>query len=342
MPSSPGPPQPFVPADFNVPENLETPEFRIRTLTVNDVVKDYDAVMTSVEHLKTVWPGSKWPEGLTFEQDLIDLGWHQKEFQIRRSFAYTVVTPSESQVIGCVYIEPTRRAGFDAEVFLWARQSELAGGLDAQGCTGRSRSGSRPTGRSRRSRSRAEASIGQPGAPYHSRRVERAATFMNAQERDQPPRPRTSRFEDNPCRHEWKIRDPVQTWLEGSPADCLRQWPRRSSSPPVEAVRRAWRDAQLKRVAPDIGAELPAIENQSLAPTVKEPTQVRSQSPAPSSASHEAGENPSRISRGRRHAKADRAARVRLHCASPGRPRRSHIPDEVPQFLEWHPRHYFP
>lgn len=62
-------------------------------LTVNDVVKDYDAVMTSVDHLKTVWPGSKWPDG-------------------------------------CVYIDPTRRSGFDAEVFLWARQSELAGGLE--------------------------------------------------------------------------------------------------------------------------------------------------------------------------------------------------------------------
>ena len=74
MLSSPKSPQPFVPTDFNVPEKLETPEFRIRALTVNDVVKDYDAVMTSVEHLKTVWPGSKWPEGLTFEQDLIDLG----------------------------------------------------------------------------------------------------------------------------------------------------------------------------------------------------------------------------------------------------------------------------
>jgi hypothetical protein len=132
MTSSPKPPRPFVPTDFNVPEKLETPEFRIRTLTVNDVVKDYDAVMTSVEHLKTVWPGSKWPEGLTFEQDLIDLGWHQKEFQTRRSFAYTVVTLSESQVIGCVYIHPTRRSGFDAEVFLWARQSEVAGGLEAR------------------------------------------------------------------------------------------------------------------------------------------------------------------------------------------------------------------
>jgi hypothetical protein len=102
----------------------------LRLLTVNDVVKDYDAVMTSVAHLKTLWPGDTWPEGLTFEQNLIDLGWHQKEFQIRRSFAYTVVTHTESQVLGAVYIDPTRKRGYDAVVTLWARQSELQGGLE--------------------------------------------------------------------------------------------------------------------------------------------------------------------------------------------------------------------
>jgi hypothetical protein len=123
---------PFVPAEFKIQETLETKDFRLRMLTVNDVVKDYDAVMTSVEHLKTLWPGSTWPEGLTFEQDLIDLGWHQKEFQMRKSFAYTVVTPSESMVTGCVYINPTRKRGYDAVVYLWARQSELASGLETQ------------------------------------------------------------------------------------------------------------------------------------------------------------------------------------------------------------------
>lgn len=125
-------PTPFVPSEFRIPEKLKAKGFRIRMLTVNDVVKDYDAVMTSVEHLKTIWPGGTWPGDLTLEQNLVDLGWHQKEFQRRRSFAYTVVTPSESQVIGCVYINPTRKRGYDAEVYLWARQSTLAGGLETR------------------------------------------------------------------------------------------------------------------------------------------------------------------------------------------------------------------
>lgn len=124
--------QPFVAAEFKVPEQLETPEFRLRMLTVHDVVKDYDAVMSSVEHLSQVWPGSGWPEELTLEQNLIDLGWHQKEFQRRRSFAYTVVNLAETQVLGCVYINPTPKRGHDAVVYFWVRQSELGKGLDAR------------------------------------------------------------------------------------------------------------------------------------------------------------------------------------------------------------------
>ncbi|MEQ8363035.1 MAG: hypothetical protein RH948_09215 [Cyclobacteriaceae bacterium] len=123
--------QSFVPKDFVVPPVLENEYFRIRMLTVNDVVKDYDAVMTSIDHLKEVWPGSGWPStDLTFEQDLIDLGWHQKEFQRRSSFAYTVLSLDESEVLGCLYIDPTTKAGYDAEVYMWVRTSVLEKGYD--------------------------------------------------------------------------------------------------------------------------------------------------------------------------------------------------------------------
>jgi RimJ/RimL family protein N-acetyltransferase len=124
-------PYPLLDPEFEVPETLETERFRLRMLTVNDVVKDYDAVMTSKQHIHEIW-GPGWPDGLTLEQNLIDLGWHQKEFQRRRSFAYTVVAPDESRVLGCVYINPTRKEGYDAVVYLWARQSELASGMETE------------------------------------------------------------------------------------------------------------------------------------------------------------------------------------------------------------------
>jgi len=124
--------KPFVPADFKVPDTLQNEQFRIRMLSVNDVVKDYDAVMSSIEHLKAMYPTSSWPsKDLTFEQDLIDLGWHQKEFQMRSSFAYTVVSLDENQVLGCLYINPTTKGGYDANITMWVRASEVDNGLDA-------------------------------------------------------------------------------------------------------------------------------------------------------------------------------------------------------------------
>jgi hypothetical protein len=123
----------FVPFEFEVPELLEHDRFRLRPLTVHDLVKDYDAVMTSREH---VWEqfGQAWswpPADLTLEQDLIDLGWHQKEFQRRSSFDFAVMSLDETRLLGCVYVDPAEKAGYDAEVWLWVRASELASGLDA-------------------------------------------------------------------------------------------------------------------------------------------------------------------------------------------------------------------
>jgi len=124
----------FIQTDFKIPEVLETDRFRLRMLTVKDVKLDYDAVMTSIEHLQKTKPfGSnhKWPtKDLSYEQDLIDLGWHQKEFQKRSSFAFTVMNLDETECLGCMYIYPSDNPNYDAIIMMWVRQSEVANGLD--------------------------------------------------------------------------------------------------------------------------------------------------------------------------------------------------------------------
>ena len=115
---------PFLEDAYVVPEELITPDFRLRMLSVHDVVKDFEAVTVSRAQLLTMFPTwGGWPDGLTLEDNLIDLGWHQREFTRRNSFAYTVLSPDGSKVIGCVYIDPTRKVGYDAEITLWARES---------------------------------------------------------------------------------------------------------------------------------------------------------------------------------------------------------------------------
>jgi hypothetical protein len=68
--------------------------------------------------------------GLTLEENLVDLGWHEKEFQLRRSFVYTVVAPDESRVLGCVYLYPDEDS--DVRVLMWVRRDAWEAGLDSE------------------------------------------------------------------------------------------------------------------------------------------------------------------------------------------------------------------
>lgn len=120
----------LVPSDFVVPLKLETSRLRLRPLTIDDAEKDYDAVMSSVEHLQATMRGEDWPAGLTLKTNISELGWHETEFHLRTSFAYTVVALDESEVLGCVYIYPARKRDYDAQVWMWVRESTLAEGLD--------------------------------------------------------------------------------------------------------------------------------------------------------------------------------------------------------------------
>jgi hypothetical protein len=90
----------LVPDDIAIPAGLEHERFRLRMLSINDVVKDFDAICDRVGADGSPKP----PFVSTVAENLVDLGWHQKEFELRRSFAYTVVAPDEAQVLGCVYI----------------------------------------------------------------------------------------------------------------------------------------------------------------------------------------------------------------------------------------------
>ena len=119
----------FVPSDFDIPAVLETNHFRLRMLSVDDVEKDYEAVIETQELFHS-W-GSSWPrEGFTLEENLVDLERHQQEFLDRDAFAYTVVSLDESRVLGCVYINPTTREDADARIHMWVRKSEYDQGLD--------------------------------------------------------------------------------------------------------------------------------------------------------------------------------------------------------------------
>jgi hypothetical protein len=123
----------LVPDDFDVPEQVEAGGFTLRKLTVRDVVADYAAIMSSVEHLVGIFGHhASWPRGLMIERNLADLGWHETEFSNRTSFCWVVWDPGCASYRGCSYIYPSQKIGVDAEVYLWTTAAEHARGFDGE------------------------------------------------------------------------------------------------------------------------------------------------------------------------------------------------------------------
>jgi hypothetical protein len=113
--------RPWFDPPFEPPRRLVGDGFVLRPLGVRDVVADYAAVMSSREALWALYgEGWHWPPAdLTLEQDLVDLAWHQKEFDLGTSFAWTVAAPDESRLLGCTYLFPARLPEWDADAFYW-------------------------------------------------------------------------------------------------------------------------------------------------------------------------------------------------------------------------------
>jgi RimJ/RimL family protein N-acetyltransferase len=132
----------FYPPNQPVPARLRTDEFVLRPLTTAHVNLDYAALMVSTEMLR-LWSGTSWPtDDFTLEENWEDLAMHDREHQERVAFTYTVLTPDETECLGCVYITPlpdsvalnpqvlTDIAPDTAVVGFWVKQPRLADHLD--------------------------------------------------------------------------------------------------------------------------------------------------------------------------------------------------------------------
>lgn len=112
----------FVPENFEVPLEAAGAGFIIRKLTVDEVEKDYKAVMSSKESLRKIFPDNHdgWPaDTMTLEDNYNDLKEHQDEFDKRIGFAYTVVNSEDTECIGCIYLFPWEEPDYDCQLYFW-------------------------------------------------------------------------------------------------------------------------------------------------------------------------------------------------------------------------------
>ncbi|MGB0385267.1 MAG: N-acetyltransferase [Ardenticatenaceae bacterium] len=132
--------------NITIPDGFVTNEFLIRPLLATDVELDYAAVMESKEFLRK-WEQSSWPaDDFTLADNLKDLQRHEREHINGESFTFTVMNPTETECLGCIYIFPrtarwlakaettpigdTDWANYEAVILFWIRQSRLAEAMD--------------------------------------------------------------------------------------------------------------------------------------------------------------------------------------------------------------------
>jgi len=114
----------LVPPDFAVPTGAGSTIFALEPLGPERNAADLAAWTSSIDHIKATpgFAGHPWPDRpLSLEENETDLVRHADDFAKRYGFTYTVLDPSSGDVIGCVYLYPPRRSGYDVDVRSWVR-----------------------------------------------------------------------------------------------------------------------------------------------------------------------------------------------------------------------------
>ncbi|CAN5832295.1 hypothetical protein BH24ACT15_BH24ACT15_24760 [soil metagenome] len=125
---------PWLPDDFTHPEWVSLgSDTHLRPIRAADVDIDYPAVMGSRQRLWSRY-GEAWgwpPQTLTYEQDREDLARHEAEIAAHESFNYALLKADETELYGCVYIDPPDVPNTDAEVSWWLVNSKVGTELKA-------------------------------------------------------------------------------------------------------------------------------------------------------------------------------------------------------------------
>ena len=115
-------PAPWLPPEWEHPTLVRlSTGHHLRPIRASDVELDMVAVMGSRERLWSIY-GAAWgwpPATMTFEQDEEDLAHHEAEIASHESFNYALFDPAETELLGCVYIDPPAKPGADADISWW-------------------------------------------------------------------------------------------------------------------------------------------------------------------------------------------------------------------------------
>jgi hypothetical protein len=122
----------LVPESFQVPDHYTAKNYQLVPLGPGVAKLDYDAYMSSIDHLRATM-GGNWPRpGLTLDDQAKDMAGEKGQWDTRKSFPFAVLTPDGKKELGCFYLRPSNKEGFDAVATMWVTQEQFDKGFDAE------------------------------------------------------------------------------------------------------------------------------------------------------------------------------------------------------------------
>ncbi len=124
----------WLPEDFEHPLVVPVGDHHhLRPIRADDLELDLPAVLGSQPRLWSIF-GEAWgwpPATMTAAQDREDLIRHEREIAAHESFNYALFDEAETELLGCVYIDPPEKVGADAEVSWWVRDEYVGSPVEA-------------------------------------------------------------------------------------------------------------------------------------------------------------------------------------------------------------------
>jgi YVTN family beta-propeller protein len=112
----------FVPDGFLAPGPPQVANYSWNILEPEILKQDYDALLHRA--------GNAGPINITSDEDYGELKRHRWEFQHNTSFAYGILSPDAKLELACVYINPSKKQGYDATVRIWVTEQGAKEGLE--------------------------------------------------------------------------------------------------------------------------------------------------------------------------------------------------------------------
>lgn len=120
----------FLPPGFEPPSVIWQSHYRIRPLRLEDADIDYDCYMSCVDHVRTggfIQPPDAshidWPRhDQTRRWSTVLIGHAEYLMAAGSAIEYGIFNLANTEEYGCLYVRPTRVAGYDAAITFWIRE----------------------------------------------------------------------------------------------------------------------------------------------------------------------------------------------------------------------------